>query len=262
MNGEIICGANEWVLGLVFLALMVAASEVGFRLGRRLGKQTSEQTKSQLSTVEAGILGVLGLLLAFTKSMAVTRFEIRRQLVLEQANAIGTAHLRTQLLPEAEGKELSDLLRAYADVRVPPEGGRDIYEHITAARQQSARLQDAFWQRAVAYGQEDPNPVRAGLLLQSLNEVIDMDEARWMAFQNGVPKTVIWVIAVVSLLTAIVVGFTFGPGGLRQPFAICVLSLSITLVLAVIIDLLRPHDGLIRVSQQPMLDLQQQLHSR
>jgi hypothetical protein len=262
MNGKIIYGANEWVLGLVFLALIVAASEVGFRLGRRSGKQTSEHTKSQLSTVEAGILGVLGLLLAFTMSMAVTRFEIRKQLVLEEANAIGTAHLRTQLLPAAEGKELADLLRAYTDVRVPPEGGRDIYEQITDARQQSARLQDAFWQRAVAYGQKEPNPVLAGLLLQSLNEVIDLDAARWMAFQNHVPETVIWVIAVVSLLAAMVVGFTFGLAGPRQPFAICVLSLSITLVLAVVIDLDRPREGLIRVSQQPMLDLQKQLHSR
>ena len=262
MNGEILYGANEWVLGLVFLVLMVAASEAGFRLGRRPGKQTSEDTKSQISTVGAGILGILGLLLGFTMSMAVTRFEVRKQLVLEEANAIGTAHLRTQLLPAAEGKEIADLLRAYTNVRVPPEDGRDIYEQITAARQESARLQDAFWQRAVAYGQKDPNPVRAGLLLQSLNEVIDLDAARWMAFQNHVPETVIYVIAVVGLLAAMVVGYTFGLGGLRQLFSICMLSLSITLVLTVIIDLDRPHEGLIRVSQQPMLDLQKQLHSR
>jgi hypothetical protein len=153
MNGEILYGANEWVLGLVFLALMVSACEAGFRLGRKPGEQkTSEDTKSQVSTVEAGILAVLGLLLGFTMSMAVTRFEVRKQLVLEEAKAIGTAHLRTQLLPAAEGKEIADLLRAYTNVRVPPEGRRDIYEQIAAARQESARLRDAFWQRAVAYG--------------------------------------------------------------------------------------------------------------
>jgi hypothetical protein len=123
-------------------------------------------------------------------------------------------------------------------------------------------LQDAFWQRAVAYGQKDPNPVKAGLLLQSLNEVIDLDGARWMAFQNHVPETVIYVITVVSLLAAVVVGYAFGLGGVRQRFSICILSLAITLVLAVIIDLDRPREGLIRVSQQPMLDLQKQLNSR
>ena len=164
MNGEILHGANECVLGLVFLALMVGASEAGFRLGRKAGQQISEDTKSQVSTVEAGILGVLGLLLGFTMSMAVTRFEVRKQLVLEEANAIGTAHLRTQLLPTAEGKEIADLLRAYTNVRVPPEDGRDIYEQIWAARQESARLQDAFWQRAVAYGHREPNPVLVSCL--------------------------------------------------------------------------------------------------
>jgi hypothetical protein len=97
MNGEILYGVKDGLLGLVFLALMLAASEAGFRLGRRPGKQTSEDTKSHISTVAAGILGVLGLLLGFTMSMAVTRYELRKQLVVEEANAIGTAHLRTQL---------------------------------------------------------------------------------------------------------------------------------------------------------------------
>ena len=238
MNGEGLYGANEWVLALVFLALMVSACEAGFRLGRKpVEQKTSEDTKSQVSTVEVGILGVLGLLLGFTMSMAVTRFEVRKQLVLEEAKAIGTAHLRTQLLPAVEGKEIADLLRAYTNVRVPPEGRRDTYEQIAAARQESARLQDAFWQRAVAYGQKDPNPVRAGLLLQSLNEVIDLDGARWMAFQNHVPETVIYVITVVSLLAAVVARYAFGLGGVRQRFSICILSLAITLVLTVIIDL-------------------------
>jgi hypothetical protein len=92
MNGEIPYGANEWALRLMFLTLMVVVSEGGFRLGRRSSKQTSGDTKSQISTIEAGILGVLGLLLGFTLSMAVTRFEVRTQLVLEEANAIGTAY--------------------------------------------------------------------------------------------------------------------------------------------------------------------------
>ncbi len=98
--------------------------------------------------------------------------------------------------------------------------------------------------------------------MQSLNEVIDLDAARWMAFQNHVPETVIYVIAVVGLLAAMVVGYAFGLGGPRQFFSICMLSLAITLVLMVIIDLDRPVEGLIRVSQQPMLDLQKQLRSR
>jgi hypothetical protein len=244
----------------VFLALLAAASEAGFRIGRRLGKHTLEDTKSRTSNVASSILGVLGLLLGFTMSMAVTRFEARKQLVLEEANAIGTAYLRTQMLPAAEGKEIADLLRAYVDVRVPREHTIDLDQQITVLRRQSASLQGAFWQRAVAYAQKEP--VRALLLLQSLNQVIDVDAARWMAFQNHVPQSVIYVIAVVGLLASLAEGYTFGLGGVRQLFSISALSVAITLVLTITIDLDRPREGFIRVSQQPLVDLQNQLNSR
>lgn len=262
MSGEILYGTSEWTLVVVFVALMAVAGEAGFRLGRVAGRKTSEFTKSRISTVASGILVVLGLLLGFTMTMAATRFEARKQLVLEEAKAIGTAHLRTQLLPPAEGKEIADLLRAYVNLRVRREDQGDIYQQIRAARQESGHLQDAFWQHAVAYGQKDPNPVRVGLLLQSLNEVIDLDAARWMAFQNHVPETVIYVIGIVGLLAATAAGYTFGLEGPRQVFSIGTLSLAITLVMTLVIDLDRPVEGLIRVSQQPMLDLQQQLNSR
>src|SRR5215475_13284358 len=134
--------SNELVLGLVCFALMLIASEAGFRLGRRSGNRAPTDTKSQHLTVEAGILGVLGLLLGFTMSMALTRFEARNQLVLEEAQAIGAAYLLTELLPVEEGAEIRDLLRAYTNNRFRGDDRRDIYEQITAARQESSRLQE------------------------------------------------------------------------------------------------------------------------
>jgi hypothetical protein len=259
---ESVYEANELVLGLVCFALLWIASEAGFRLGRRSGNQATRDTKSQHLTVEAGILGVLGLLLGFTMSMALTRFEVRKHLVLEEAQAIGAAYLFTQLLPVEEGKRIADLLRAYTNIRIRGTDAGDVYEQITAARQESGRLQEALWQRAIAYGLEEPNVVRAGFLLQSLKEVIQLDAARWMAFQDHVPPMVIYAIAVVGLLAVMIVGYTFGLSGLRQPFSICTLSIAITLVLAIIVDVDRPREGFIRVSQQPLIDLQKQLRSR
>jgi hypothetical protein len=213
-------------------------------------------------TVEAGLLGVLGLLLGFTMAMALGRFEIRKQLVLQEAQAIGSAHSLTQLLPVEDGREIAGLLRAYTNSRIRQDNGHDIYGQIAAMRQESTHLQEAFWERAAAYAQKDANPVRAGLLLESLKEVIQVDAARWAAFQDHVPGAVIYVIAVVGLLSVMVVGYTFGLSGLRQPFSIYMLSLAITLVLTIIVDLDRPREGLIRVSQQPLLDLQKQFRSR
>src|ERR1700757_2761998 len=97
---------------------MLAATETGFHLGRKSEGSTPDKTKSQVSTVEAGILGVLGLLLGFTMSMAVSRFEARKQLMLDEANAIGTSCLRAEVLPAPEGPEMARLLREYVTVRV------------------------------------------------------------------------------------------------------------------------------------------------
>jgi hypothetical protein len=261
-NGEVVNESlfyrtNEVVINWVFFALMLTATEIGFRLGRRFEARAPESIQSQIFTVEAAILGILALLLGFTMSMAVSRFETRKQLVLEEADAIGTSSLRAQLLPAPAGPEISSLLRQYVVVRVQfGTAGNDL-ARLEDLNRQTERLQTAIWTRTVAYAQQDPNPVRAGLLLQSLNEAIDVGEARWMAFHNHVPQSVIYVNAAVSLLSAILVGYSFGVNRSRNIISMFMLALSISLVLAVIIDLDRPRSGYVRVSQQPMLDLLQ-----
>jgi hypothetical protein len=257
VNESLLYRTNEVVINWVFLALTLTATEVGFRLGRRFEARTPENIKSQIFTVEAGILGILALLLGFTMSMAVSRFEIRKQLVLGEADAIGTSSLRAQLLPAPAGPEISSLLRQYVNVRVQYGAAGNDLARLEDLNKQTARLQTEFWTRAAAYAQQDPNPVRVGLLLQSLNQAIDLGEARWMAFQNHVPESVIYVNAAVGLLSAMLVGYSFGVNGRRNIFSVCMLAVSITLVLAVIIDLDRPRSGYIRVSQQPMIDLLQ-----
>lgn len=255
MNTGFLHGASEIVIYFAFLALMLAATEAGFRLGRKSEDSTPEKTKSQVSTVEAGILGVLGLLLGFTMSMAVSRFEARKQLVLEEANAIGTSCLRAELLPPPEGPEIARLLREYVTVRVQHGTAGNDLSRLDGLLAQTVRLQKELWSRAAAYAQKDPNPVRAGLLLQSLNQAIDLESARRMALRDHVPASVLYVNSIVGLLSATVVGYVFGLSGQRQIFSMCVLALAITLVLAVIIDLDRPRLGFIRISQQPMIDL-------
>jgi hypothetical protein len=250
-------GTNENIIYFVFFALMLAATEAGFHLGRKSEANTPDKTKSQTSAVEAAILGVLALLLGFTMSMAVSRFEARKQLVLAEANAIGTSCALTDLLPAAEGSEIASLLRQYVNVRVQYGAAGNDLSRLAILQVQIVRLQKEVWARAVAYGQKDPNPVKAGLLLQSLNQTIDLESARRMAMQNHVPVSVIYLDGIVGLLAAMLVGFSFGLNGRRQIFSMCVLTLAITLVFAVIIDLDRPRSGLIRVGQQPMIDLQQ-----
>jgi hypothetical protein len=112
VNESLLYRTNEVFINWLFFALMLTATEIGFRLGRKLEAGTPENIKSQISTVEAAILGILALLLGFTVSMAVSRFETRKQLVLEEADAIGTSSLRAQLLPAPAGPEIESLLRS------------------------------------------------------------------------------------------------------------------------------------------------------
>ena len=141
------------------------------------------------------------------------------------------------------------------NVRVQYGTAGDDLAQLEELNRQSARLQTELWSRTTAYARQDPNPVTTGLLLQSLNQAIDLGEARWMQFQNRVPESVIYVNAIVGLLSAMLVGYSFGVNARRNIFSMFTLTVAITLVLAVIIDLDRPRSGHIRGNQQPMIDL-------
>jgi hypothetical protein len=129
---------NEWLIFIITSVIFFVATEVGFRVGRIRRSSVDETTKSQITTFQGAILGLIGLLLAFITSMALSRFEERKQMVVEESNAIGTAYLRAQLLPEPEKTEISRLLQQYIDVRL--EGARtgNVQDTIT----QSEKLHD------------------------------------------------------------------------------------------------------------------------
>jgi len=242
--------------------LLLAATELGFRIGRRGYSRISEKSKTQISVIQGSMLGVVGLLLGFTIAMAVSRFELRKKLVLDEANAIGTSYLRTDLIPEPDRGYIAQQLRDYLGLRLRYARDPSILKDgnaIKKAQQEIGRAQNLFWRRAIACAQKDPNPVTTGLLLQSLNEIIDLSTARWAALNNHVPETVIYVNAVVALLATTLVGYSIGLAGQRDVFSVALLSIGITITLTVIIDLDSSRQGLITVSQQPLIDLQENL---
>jgi hypothetical protein len=248
-----------WLFALLFLALILTATEVGFRYGRRTSAGHDQAERSWISGVEGGILAVLGLLLAFTMNMAVDRFDTRRRLVVEEANAIGTSFWRAQLVPAPEGIQIANLLRNYLDTRLQFAAAGDDSAGIKAARVRAAGLQTELWSRASVFADKDPRSVTAGLLLQSLNQTFDLEAARWAAFNAHVPTRVIRVDALVAVIGALLVGYNLGLAGRRQVFTLALFTVCITLVLAVILDLDQARKGLIQESQQPLMDLQHEL---
>ncbi len=244
--------------GLVLFALLVLAHLVGFRVARRGRARADEGERSETSTLQGGMLALLGLLLGFTFAAASQRFDARKQLVLDEANAIGTAYLRATAVPG--GEEVGELLRRYVDVRLEGAASRNP-EDFRRAVGESERLHDAMWSRVAALARANPDPLRT-LLLVAVNEVIDLHEKRLTAMRNHVPTIILVLLLVVSVLTMASLGHAAGASGGRGGMLSTALTFAmlVTVVIMVVVDLDRPERGLIRVSQQSLQTLRDGLH--
>lgn len=251
-------------VGLVVLGSMLLASLIGnaiHQIERRVAARRNRESQwstSQESYLVGGMIGLLALLLAFSFSMAVDRYEERRRLVVQEANAIGTAFLRAQLLDEPHRSRLSKLLVDYTDNRI---------ELANATRDRSApylanndRLLTEIWaavaasrDSALAHGISTP-------LLMTFNEVIDLDTERKVARQVRVPTSVLLLLYGFLMLTAVVLGYVLEER--RGRLGAAMLYVLLALCVSIIADLNRPASGSIRESQEPMLMLRQSLQAQ
>ncbi len=254
---ESMYGLNNVLIVSGLFILMLLAMEMGFRSGRR--KQASvTETITQANSVLVSMLGLLALLLAFTFSAALQRYDDRSQTVVAEANAIGTTYLRARLLPGGMPDEVQALLRQYLDVRIR-EGQVDSTQPALheALLQQGRRIEAELWSHAVRAVEQDDRPVTSGLFIQSLNELIDTSAARKAALNRHVPEIVLLLMFATIVLTTATLGYASGIAGHRVTVAALVLVMLIALVVYLIIDLDRPRRGAIRVSHESMLDLRQ-----
>jgi hypothetical protein len=259
LSQDFLYGLNEWLIALAFLAILLLAGEGGFRLGRRIASRVEETTKSQITSLQGALLALFGLLLAFTFSMAVSRYDLRKQLVVEESTSIGTTYLRAQLLPEPYSTDISKLLRDYVDIRLEFFAVGADPERVAQVSAETEKVQDEIWYQAIAAAAVNPQAETVGWFLQSLNETIDIPTKRLAALQNRIPETVILLLFFGGILAVGAVGYGYGLGGHRNTFLMSAFSVLIVLVVLVIIDLDRPRRGLITVSQQSMLDLRESL---
>ena len=259
LSGEMLFELNILLIFAIAIALFLFASEIGFRLGRRRQSESNEPARSQVNMLEAASLGLLALLLGFTFSMALTRYDTRRQLVLDEANAIGTTYLRAQLLPEPARKEISNLLRRYVDVRLEFYQAGISQRKLQKVDDDTEKLHGALWSYAIAAGGQDPRAIPTGLFIQSLNDVIDLHAKRVTALENHVPESIFILLLIVATLSLGLVGYGAGMGRDRNLLPAVISIILIASVILLIMDLDRPRRGLIKVSQQSMVDLQNSL---
>ena len=254
---ELLYDVNSGLIAGVLLLSMALAIELGHRLGLRSKGSANEATRDHISGIQSSILGILALLLGFTFSLSLQRFDSRSEAVVEEANAIGTAYLRVQLLPAAMRTEVRALLRDYLDLRVQA----SVLTAVDRTERQdllakAGRAQNALWGYAVQALEVDPNAYTPTLFAESVNQLIDNFGKRDAALSRHVPEVVLLLLCGTFLMTGAIVGFGTGIAGHRPSMVSYVLVVLIVVLVFIILDLDRPRRGLIEVSQKSLLDLQ------
>ena len=228
--------SSEWLILLGMFALVEGATLFGLWLGRRHQGETTH-LESQLGAVLGGILGLLALLLAFTFGMAADRFDARKRLVVEEANALGTLHLRADLVSEPGRTRLRSLIAQYVAADVDFYNAGVTPERLEEVEQRISRLHRALWDEGVKAVSPEPRSVLNGLLIQSLNDVIDHHEMRRAAVENRVPSPVLALLAALAAVGCGLLGFAGGLGPRRDWPPVLIAGLVVVLVVMMIVDL-------------------------
>jgi hypothetical protein len=246
-----------WALMLVASLVLLGAVELGYRIGKLRHAYRPDERDQPVGAMVGSILALLALVLGFTFSLAATRFEARRQTVLEEANAIGTTYLRASLLPEPERVETEKLLRMYVQQRIQGATAAN----TAAAIEQSVGLHELLWAQAKSAADKQPNSIMVGVFVQSLNELIDLHAQRIMVGLRSRIPLVIWSgLYGLALLGMTSVGYQAALTTTRRSPVMLVLVLAFSVVLLLIADLDRGQEGLLRVSQQALIDVQNSMN--
>ena len=253
---EILYSYSSITITLTLFALIVLFNEFGFRVGRLVQTRTNDEVKSLTGSLQASILGLLALLLGFTFSMSMQRYNDRSMALIDEANAIGSSQLRAQLLNEKHQYEAKLLLNEYIDLRIAV-GTIDLtrLKERSAYNKQAANLQSKLWSLAVSITDEDPRPVTTGAFILSLNDTFDAQSKRNALLQMHVPEVVLLLLFIVFIASVGIIGYSSGLNNRRVVMPTILIAFLISMIVFIIIDLDRPKRGLIQVNQDIMREL-------
>lgn len=250
---------NELVLWLAAIASFWVALEIGYRIGVRRQANSDEPDKSHANALHGAVLGLLALLLGFTFAMAVSRYENRKTLMVDQANAIGTVAVRARLLPAPYAEQAAPLVREYVHSRLQYNNAGTEDADINPIEAEAGALENQLWAIAQAVLAADPHSQPGALYVQALNDMFDLREKRRFALNDQVPGAVIVMLCAVALTAMALVSYSCGLHGRRRPMANMTFAVLIALVLVIISDIDRPRQGFVTPSQESLVRLQQSL---
>jgi len=246
-----------WVFFVAILLIALASVEGGYRLGKYRHKRGRDEKDAPIGEMVGALLGLLALILAFTFGFGAQRFDLRRQTVLDEANAIGTTYLRAKMLPERRD-EIQTLLKEYVDVRLKAVLANNVSEGIRLAE----NIQNELWAQAVAVGEKNPDSIVVGLFIQSLNETIDLHAERvQVGLRNRIPAAIWFVLVAMSIASLASMGYHAGLTGTRRSLAVLAVAFAFSAVIGLIADLDRSQQGVLNVGQHALIDLQRSMNA-
>lgn len=244
-----------WGLFVAILLLALLSVEAGYRLGIYRGSRSEGEKEAPVGAMVAATLGLLAFILAFTFGLAAARYDTRRLLVIDEANAIGTTYLRAGMLPDRR-EVIRALLRDYVEVRLEAVRSGNLTEGI----RRSESLQEQLWAQALVLGEKHPTSIVVGLFIQSLNEVIDLHAKRLAAGVRSRIPGIIWAaLLMIAALSLAAMGYHAGISRTTRSFAELAVAFTFSMVIGLIADLDRPQEGTLTVSQQALIDLRQSM---
>ncbi len=252
MQNEYLYYVDEWIIALILVILLTIFFEFGYFLGfkRLVGRKDED-----IGAIQGGILGFLGIMFAFTFSMAASRFDSRRIAILNESNAIGTTYLRVSLLPDSMKPEIYALLEKYVEYRLIYGRTTDLNK-MKALTDSSEIVQLKIWRMASKNAVLNNN-WNSSLFLSTLNEMIDLSAERYEVQLNHVPEIIIYLMILLATISTFTLGFGCGLEKNRKFIFSYSLVVLMILVLMVIIDLDTPLGGIIRVGDKSLSDLDQ-----
>lgn len=236
---------------LVFFPIIGLALYAAGWFGVWLHERYSETVNPSLSsfkTVETSVLGLLALLLGFSFAMAVNRYDLRQNLEVNEANAIGTTWLRTATMDDATRDATRKLLKQYGAVRLEFFGAGTDYAAIDASMAQAGAIQDQLWSLAVENAKAHRDPIDA-LFLATLNDTIDLSEKRTAALENRIPIAAWVLLLFIAATSSALVGIGTAT---KSRGLLWLLPLIVGSTMMLILDLDNARTGLVRVPQHSM----------
>ncbi|WP_266172164.1 hypothetical protein [Dyella subtropica] len=244
------------LLFFVACAVLLLSHEIGFRLRAFAANRDDKEWEKEVQSTRNQIAILLSLLIGFSMSMALGRFDERKKLVVDEANAIGTAYLRASMQAAPIRTKGPALLREYVDARITVFGRDRPQQARGDSAKRSKDIQDELWSGAIAASEQTPTPIVA-MYAQSLNEMIDLDSKRIAAINNRIPTDIWLLLSTLAIMTSAVVGYGQRH---RAVMATFVPVLMIAIAASLIADLDTPVTGFIQVNQQSLHSLRADLN--